>query len=157
MKGLTRAGLVALAIAIAAPLAAQESTTGAIEGQVVDAQGLPIPGATVTVTSPQGARTFITDADGRFLAPFLTPGTYTVGVELAGFQPTRMDDVQVRLGQRTTLGQLTLRVAGGSMSVTGQPSRFHLGKPPSRTRVRWCPKTRNIHQARGALEMPCVS
>lgn len=34
---------------------AQEATTGTIEGQVVDAQGLAIPGATVIDTGAQGA------------------------------------------------------------------------------------------------------
>lgn len=118
MQTLTRAGLMALLLlGIAAPLTAQEATTGAIEGQVVDAQGLAIPGATVTVTSAQGTRTFVTDADGRFLAPFLTPGTYIVAVELAGFRPARIEDVRVSLGQRTSLTQITLRVAGVAETV----------------------------------------
>ena len=38
----------------ASPLAAQE-TTGKIDGRVTDAQGLAVPGATVTVTGPQGS------------------------------------------------------------------------------------------------------
>ena len=33
---------------------AQETTSGSITGTVVDAQGAPVPGATVTVTSNQG-------------------------------------------------------------------------------------------------------
>ncbi len=57
---------------------AQEATTGAIEGQAIDAQGLAIPGATVLVTGVQGTKTFVTDTEGRFLAPFLTPGVHTV-------------------------------------------------------------------------------
>ena len=43
--------LVALALAVAGVAAAQE-TTGSIGGQVLDQQGLAIPGATVTVTGP---------------------------------------------------------------------------------------------------------
>lgn len=58
---------------------AQETTTGAIEGQVIDAQGLTIPGATIIVTGAQGAKTFVTDAEGRFLAPFLTPACIQFG------------------------------------------------------------------------------
>ena len=49
--------------------------------RVVDAQGLAIPGATVIVTGARGSRTFVTDPDGRFLAPFLTPGRYSVRVD----------------------------------------------------------------------------
>src|SRR5262245_61540470 len=47
---------------------AQETTTGSITGTVVDAQGAPVPGATVTVTSPQGPKTFVSDTNGRFFA-----------------------------------------------------------------------------------------
>ena len=48
---------------------AQETTSGSITGEVVDAQGAPVPGATVTLSSDQGAKTFVTDANGRFFAP----------------------------------------------------------------------------------------
>jgi hypothetical protein len=111
------------ALAIAAILiwsgvaaAAQETTTGTIEGRILDPQGLPVPGVTVTVSSAQGAQTFVTDSDGRFLAPFLTPGAYTIRAELAGFRPLEQPNVQVRLGQRVTLpltlplGELTEQV-----------------------------------------------
>ena len=78
---------VAVLAATASVGAAQETTTGSIAGQIVDPQGLPLPGVTITITSPQGVQTFTTDERGRFLAPFLAPGTYTVRSELAGFKP----------------------------------------------------------------------
>jgi hypothetical protein len=91
---------------------AQETTSGSIAGTVVDAQGAPIPGATVSLTSNQGTKTFVTDAQGRFFAPFLTPGTYAVKVELTGFSPVEQKAIQVRLGQRADLGDLTMKVGG---------------------------------------------
>jgi len=94
---------------------AQENTTGSIAGQVVDAQNLAMPGATVTVVSPQGSRTLTTDSDGRFFAPFLTPGQYEVKVELSGFRSIDRKDVVVRLGQRV---DLTLPMQVGSLSET---------------------------------------
>jgi hypothetical protein len=54
-----------------------------IAGRVADAQGLAVPGAAVTISLPQGSRTLTTDTDGRFFAPFLTPGDYEVKVNLA--------------------------------------------------------------------------
>src|SRR4051812_38441594 len=96
--------------------AAQETTTGAIEGRVLDPQGLPVPGATIAVGAAQGNQTFVTDADGRFLAPFLTPGTYTVRVELTGFRPIEQQNVLVRLGQRVTL-PLTMQLSGRAEQV----------------------------------------
>ena len=84
---------IVLAFALfASPLAAQE-TTGTIQGRVVDAQGLAVPGATVTVTGPQGSKNTVTDADGRFTIPFLTPGIYAVRAELQGFKAVEQKDV----------------------------------------------------------------
>ncbi len=98
----------------------QENTTGSITGRVVDAQNLPVPGASVTVITPQGPRTFVTDNDGRFFAPFLTPGQYEVKIELQGFQPLDRQNIQVQLGQRVEL-TLPLKVGelAESVSVTG--------------------------------------
>jgi Carboxypeptidase regulatory-like domain/TonB-dependent Receptor Plug Domain len=104
-------------ILIAASMgAAQENTTGSIAGRVVDPQSLPVPGAAVTVLTPQGSRTFTTDSDGRFFAPFLTPGQYEVKVELQGFKTVDRRNVDVRLGQRVDL-TLTLDVGPLSESV----------------------------------------
>jgi hypothetical protein len=91
---------------------AQETTSGSIGGTVVDAQGAPVPGATVSVTSGQGTKTFVTDNNGRFFAPFLTPGRYAVKVELTGFSAIEQKNIDVRLGQRLELAELTLKVGG---------------------------------------------
>jgi hypothetical protein len=91
---------------------AQETTSGSITGQVVDAQGAPVPGATVTITSTQGPKTFVTDSNGHFFAPYLTPGRHSVKVELTGFSPVEQKNIDVRLGQRLDLGALTLKVGG---------------------------------------------
>jgi outer membrane receptor protein involved in Fe transport len=115
--------LAAVFLSAAAAVAAQEATTGTIEGRVVDAQGLAIPGATVTVTGPQGAKAFVTDEDGGFHAPFLTPGVYDVRVELSGFRPISVDDVTVALGQRATLAPITLRVGALTETVEVVASR----------------------------------
>ena len=96
--------LIMLALAASFTTAwAQETTTGSIAGHVLDQQNLAIPGATVTVISPQGPRTFVTDSDGQFFAPYLPPGMYEVRVELANFKPVDRKQIEVRLGQRVEL------------------------------------------------------
>jgi hypothetical protein len=91
--------LLALALVLfAMPLLAQE-TTGQITGRILDNQGLPVPGATVTVAGPQGTKTIASDADGRFSVPFLTPGLYSVRAELQGFKTFEQKDIRVVLGQ----------------------------------------------------------
>src|SRR3989442_10177467 len=82
-----RSVTVLLAFLLAgAGLALAQETTGTIQGRIVDQQGLAVPGATVTATGPQGAKTATTDSDGRFNIPFLTPGTYGVQARHQGFK-----------------------------------------------------------------------
>lgn len=99
----------------AAGAAAQETTTGSIAGRITDPQGLPLPGVTVTITSPQGERTYVTDAQGQFFAPALTPGVYEARAELTGFGSVQQRNIEVRLGQRA---DLSLRMQLGSVSET---------------------------------------
>jgi hypothetical protein len=82
---------------------AQETTTGSLRGRVADAQSLAVPGASVSVSSGQGTQTYVTDVEGRFFAPYLTPGIYSVRVELQGFRPTEQQNIELRLGQRLDL------------------------------------------------------
>src|SRR5215211_2157284 len=100
MRNRTSAILLALLFAMVDVASAQD-TTGTLSGKLTDTQGLAVPGATVTVTGPQGAKTFVTDADGRFNAPFLTPGSYGIRAELQGFKATDIKALSVQLGQTT--------------------------------------------------------
>ena len=106
--------LIGILIVFGTAATAQE-TTGSLQGQVVDPQKLAVPGATVTVTGPQGARTFVTDGEGRWVAPFLTPGPYTVRVELQGFKAAEQLNVQVSLGQRR---EVNIQLETGGLTET---------------------------------------
>jgi hypothetical protein len=103
-------------IAMAMPAFAQE-TTGTIKGRIVDSQGLAVPGANVTVTGSQGSKTAVTDAEGRFNMPFLTPGTYSVRTELQGFKAAEQKDVVVGLGQSV---DLAMKMEVGGLAETVQ-------------------------------------
>jgi hypothetical protein len=114
--------LAVFALALTGLAAAQE-TTGTLSGRAVDSQGLAIPGATITVTGPQGVKTFVTDAEGNFNAPYLTPGTYTVRAELQGFKSVEQKNVAVNLGQTVSL---TLKMDVGGLTETVEV----VGGPP---------------------------
>src|SRR5438046_6496021 len=74
-------------------------TTGALQGTVSDTQGNPLPGVTVTATSPnlQGPRVAVTDAAGEYLLPSLPPGTYHLEYALTGIQTATRENVTVSL------------------------------------------------------------
>jgi len=96
-----------LCLALVSSLNAQATTREAstIRGVITDTEGVPLPGVTVTVTSPalMGARSSITNEQGSFRTPLLPVGTYTLTAELQGFQTVRRDNIEVRLSATVTL------------------------------------------------------
>ncbi len=82
---------------------AQHVTTGTLAGQVSDESAHPLAGATVTATSGQGEKKVQTDARGRFLIPYLTPGVYDVHILLDGHKALEQKGVSVALAQRVDL------------------------------------------------------
>jgi hypothetical protein len=65
-----------------------QGLTGTLSGTVTQA-GTPLPGVTVTATSPnlQGSRTTVTNEAGGYNFGGLPPGEYSVRFELAGLTP----------------------------------------------------------------------
>ncbi|HXT49746.1 MAG TPA: carboxypeptidase-like regulatory domain-containing protein, partial [Thermoanaerobaculia bacterium] len=103
-----------LLAALTAPSLFAASTTGQLKGKVSDATGAALPGVTITVTSPTqigGPKLVVTEADGSFAFPALTPGEYKLTANLEAFVPLEREGVQVRLDRTTeieiTLGQPT--------------------------------------------------
>ena len=97
---------------------AQGETTSAIIGQVSDASGAAVVGATVTITDRDTAlkRSATTDASGRFNFPQLKPGSYSVKVEAEGFASQQNEVVSAGLGQRQSV-DFTLKVAQSIQTV----------------------------------------
>ncbi len=83
--------LLALAIiarSMAAHANAAEATTGTLVG-TVDSSGGPVANARVTVASPSGIYTAMSDAHGNFIVLGVSPDTYTISVEASGFVPLK--------------------------------------------------------------------
>lgn len=110
--------LVTLVAFPAVPLLAQAGRAE-ISGTVFDQAKAVLPGVTVTVTNEATGieRTVVTEADGHFFIPTLTPGTYTVTVELSGFQKQTQTGLPLAVGQELTLN-FTLALAGVQEQVT---------------------------------------
>ena len=76
--------------------------TGSILVKVADEQGAILPGASIVITSPAlvaGQMTATSDEGGQWRFPSLSSGTYSVKVELAGFQGLVREGVPVQVGQ----------------------------------------------------------
>lgn len=73
---------------------------GTITGTVLDQAGKPIPGATVEIRNETSAATRAVTADdqGKFSAPDLAAGTYTLIVSAPGFAVTKLPGGQVNPG-----------------------------------------------------------
>ncbi len=101
---------------------AQSGTTGKVSGNVT-AEGVGIPGVTVTLTSAklQGERVSVTRDNGSYVFPSLPAGTYEVVFELDGYAPVNQE-AKVSVAQLTVLDvDLNLTVAE-EIVVTGEIS-----------------------------------
>src|SRR6185436_11282428 len=69
------------------PTAGAQIVTGTIEGTVLDPNKAAVPGANVELkhVETNTTRTVVTDDQGRFNAPQLIPGKYSVTVSKQGF------------------------------------------------------------------------
>lgn len=73
-----------------------QSTSGSIQGTVLDPSGALIPHAQVTISNADGfSRTLQSSATGAFTAAHLAPGTYSVSINATGFTPILEGGVQV--------------------------------------------------------------
>lgn len=101
-------------IAVMVSPRAEAGTTGAVRGQVLDAEGLPVPNATVVLTGADvaGERTVVTDGNGEFRMLGLAPGPKEVLVTKEGFNPTKYT-VSIRLDE-TAFVPVTLKGAAGA-------------------------------------------
>jgi hypothetical protein len=72
-------------------LATAQSPTATLTGTVMDENHAVIPGVNIAVINiAQGfQRSAVTDGNGAFVVPLLSPGNYTVKAEREGFTPER--------------------------------------------------------------------
>jgi hypothetical protein len=104
---------------------AQDASTGALRGTVLDAQGKAMTNADiVAICVETGVRYHTaTDAAGRFVVDLLPPGNYSTRAEAEGMSPEISPVIKVEVGATRQLA-FKLAVAGPKETVTvsGAPS-----------------------------------
>ena len=108
-------------LAIPTTAAAQDATTGALDGRVTDPAGAALAGAVVRIESREthAVRSVATDLQGEFFFPSLAPGTYSATMTAAGFASVQQASLEILLG-RTARVLAPMPVASAATSVTVQ-------------------------------------
>jgi hypothetical protein len=110
---------VALVAALCTTALVAQSASGILQGRVVDEEGKPIPGATVTASNTETgiARSETTGQDGDFRFGALPAATYDVVVVLSGFSTYTQQGVVVNVASTREL-EIGLKLASVEESIT---------------------------------------
>ena len=111
-----------LLLAFAVPATAQQQY-GRLEGAARDAQGLALPGVSVSLTGEAiiGGRNATTDIDGSYRFQALPPGDYNIQFELSGFQTVVFEAVRVVTGATFTVdANMQIATVAETVTVTGE-------------------------------------
>ena len=111
--------LFILAIALSSVAAAQ-TTSGSIAGNINDQNSAAVGGATVRISDAGKGFTLTatTDNEGRFVFPTVPPGTYTMTVEASGFKKLERTGLLLVANDKLTLGDIALNVGTAAETVT---------------------------------------
>ena len=105
-----------LALSYASAMAQTAVNSGLIRGVVADDSGAVIPNATITLTShstgPAATRT--SNSAGMFVFSAQPVGSYSMEAKASGFRTQVVDEVDVQVGQATSL---KVRLQPGAASV----------------------------------------
>jgi len=91
---------------IPAAFVSAQNDRSRLMGIVTDVSGGALPGATVTIT---GARiqpaSVVTDGSGRYITPWVPPGSYDMTFGLSGFETRTVTGISLGTGQTVVLDQ----------------------------------------------------
>jgi hypothetical protein len=118
-----------LATLLTAHAVSAQVVGGTLNGAITDSTGALVSGATVHVRNEDTGteRRLVTDASGRYAAPSISVGSYTVTVEAQGFATERHTGVALTVGQSQQLN-IALHVASNTQqeTVTDTPPTVNL-------------------------------
>jgi hypothetical protein len=134
---------LALAFCVTAPACPQDAASGAIAGTLYDASGALITHASITAVGEQTrlSRSVPVNGQGVFRLSLLPPGTYSVTVQAAGFEPSLKQGISVNVGEVTSL---SFKLATGKLDVVvdvdiTQPETSALGRVTDESTIQALP------------------
>lgn len=97
-----------LTLSAAAAFGQSQSINGTIRGQITDASGAPVPNTQITVKNTDNGytRELTSDNDGRYVAPNLPIGTYSVTANSTSFAPLTQSGIQIGAGTDSTIDEV---------------------------------------------------
>ena len=117
---------------------AQRGQQASLTGTVTDDTGGVLPGARVTISSPQligGARSHVADERGTYRFAALMPGTYLVVATHEGFAIAQRASVEVGVGMEATVDmRLPWRARKSQWTSKGWRQPWTCAAPPGRRR-----------------------
>lgn len=115
MQSLLGKALALLLILIPLPAFGQRAV---LRGRVTDESGAVVPGASVAVNGPGGAKTTQTDASGEYVLVDLSPGSYTIRASAP--QLSLREPIRIQVRNAPVTRDLVLRVLAQKQEVTIQ-------------------------------------
>ena len=115
--------VLALLTLFAGLAGAQTTGAGTITGTVTDPSGAAVPDAMVTVKNADTGieRKIATNAAGLYVASFMQPGRYEIGVSKPGLSTVLRKDLVLQVGQTLTIDfSLTIQTAQEIVTVTAE-------------------------------------
>src|SRR5258708_25894220 len=127
--------VVATLCALFAVSAFAQYQTGSIYGKAQAKDGSVLPGVTITLTGVAAPQTAVTDGQGLFRFPNLSPGQYTVKAELAGYGTATRAGVSVSVGQNADITMTLNPSVSESITVTAEAPLLDTRKAGTSTSV----------------------
>ena len=150
--------LITLSFEFSDRLPCQTASTGAVTGVTLDASDAALPGVLIQLSNEDGTevKSSLSDENGQFAFPSLSPGTYVLEASRVGFRPLALSDLKVyvtetlRLSLHLQLAEHFERTQVSSGPLMVQTDTSALGKVVNETGVSGLPlATRNFAQLAG--------
>lgn len=116
--------LLVIIMAVFCSAAVAQTGNATLTGRVHDASGAVVPNASVRIANVATGvvKETVTNASGIYFVPNLIPGAYSIDVSLQGFQPKKVQDVQLVVGQQAAIDvELTVGSVSEQVKVTSAP------------------------------------